>query len=66
MLQCCLIFWWDETDSLRRYASQLSTIPVPGRQPPTALEEAAVHMAINSDGSLDVIDFCMFHFRVSR
>ncbi|CUS12732.1 unnamed protein product [Tuber aestivum] len=53
-------------DSLPRYASQLSTIPVPGRQPPTALEEAAVHMAINSDGSLAVIDFCMFHFPFSR
>ncbi|KAG0636289.1 hypothetical protein HOY80DRAFT_891585 [Tuber brumale] len=51
------------SDSFHRYASQLSTIPVPGRQPPTALEEAAVHMAINSDGTLDVIDFCMFHSR---
>lgn len=45
-------------DSIFRYASQLSDIPVPGRQPPTALEEAAVHMAIGSDGSLSVIDFC--------
>ncbi|PWW73981.1 WSC-domain-containing protein [Tuber magnatum] len=49
----------DSPDSLPRYASQLSTIPVPGRQPPTALEEAAVHMAINSDGSLGVIDFSL-------
>ncbi|KAG0129679.1 hypothetical protein HOY82DRAFT_586064 [Tuber indicum] len=47
----------------RRYASQLSTIPVPGRQPPTALEEAAVHMAINSDGTLDVIDFSNIRFQ---
>jgi hypothetical protein len=41
------------------YASQLSNIPVNGRNPPTALEEAAVHMAINDDGSLRVIDFFM-------
>ncbi|KAK2002194.1 WSC domain-containing protein [Colletotrichum falcatum] len=41
------------------YASQLSTIPVNGRQPPTSLEEAAVHMTINGDGSLSVIDFFM-------
>lgn len=41
-----------------RYASQLSNIPVPGRQPPTAMEEAAVHMAINPDGTLTIVDFC--------
>ncbi|MCJ1369596.1 hypothetical protein MMC20_000808 [Loxospora ochrophaea] len=41
------------------YASQLSDIAVPGRQPPTALEEAAVHMTINDDGSLQIIDFFM-------
>lgn len=40
------------------YASQLSNIPVPGRQPPTALEEAVVHMSIAADGSLGVVDFC--------
>lgn len=41
------------------YASQLSGIPVNGRTPPTSLEEAAVHMAINDDGSLTVVDFFM-------
>jgi hypothetical protein len=41
------------------HASQLSTIPVAGRNPPTALEEAAVHMTINADGSLKVTDFFM-------
>lgn len=41
------------------YSSQLSGIPVPGRQPPTALEEAAVNMKINDDGSLKVVDFFM-------
>jgi hypothetical protein len=41
------------------YASQLSNIPVNGRSPPTALEEAAVHMAINTDGSLRIVDFFM-------
>ena len=41
------------------YASQLSTIPVNGRNPPTALEEAAVHMTINDDGSLTIVDFFM-------
>jgi hypothetical protein len=41
------------------YASQLNGIPVNGRDPPTALEEAAVHMAINDDGSLTVVDFFM-------
>lgn len=41
------------------YASQLNGIPVNGRNPPTSLEEAAVHMAINDDGSLTVVDFFM-------
>ncbi|KAI4174701.1 MAG: hypothetical protein LQ343_002072 [Gyalolechia ehrenbergii] len=41
------------------YASQLHGVPVPGRQPPTALEEAAVNMKINEDGSLAVVDFFM-------
>ncbi|KAF8476774.1 WSC domain-containing protein [Kalaharituber pfeilii] len=41
------------------YASQLDTIPVPGRQPPTALEEAVVHMSIQDNGSLKVVDFFM-------
>lgn len=41
------------------YTSQLSGTPVPGRQPPTALEEAAVNMKINDDGSLKVVDFFM-------
>ncbi|TVY35500.1 WSC domain-containing protein [Lachnellula subtilissima] len=41
------------------YASQLSTIPVNGRNPPTSLEEAAVHMTINEDGSLTIVDFFM-------
>jgi hypothetical protein len=41
------------------YASQLSTIPVNGHNPPTSLEEAAVHMTINDDGSLTIVDFFM-------
>jgi hypothetical protein len=41
------------------YASQLSTIPVNGRNPPSALEEAAVHMRIGDDGSLATVDFFM-------
>jgi WSC domain len=41
------------------YASQLSGTPVPGRQPPSALEEAAVNAKINDDGTLSVIDFFM-------
>lgn len=41
------------------HASQLSTIPVAGRNPPTSLEEAAVHMTINENGSLNVVDFFM-------
>ncbi|KAL8920259.1 MAG: hypothetical protein Q9172_004572 [Xanthocarpia lactea] len=41
------------------YASQLHGVPVPGRQPPTALEQAVVNMKINDDGSLGVVDFFM-------
>ncbi|KAK7425150.1 hypothetical protein QQX98_000064 [Neonectria punicea] len=41
------------------YASQLATIPVNGFDPPTSMEEAAVHMNINSDGSLKIVDFFM-------
>lgn len=41
------------------YASQLNTIPVDGRSPPTSLEEAAVHMTLNDDGSVTVVDFFM-------
>jgi hypothetical protein len=41
------------------YASQLDGVPVNGRNPPTSLEEAAVHMAINPNGSLTVVDFFM-------
>ncbi|CAK7268592.1 hypothetical protein SEPCBS119000_003139 [Sporothrix epigloea] len=41
------------------YASQLSTMPVSGRDPPTSLEEAAVHMTLNDDGSVTVVDFFM-------
>ena len=41
------------------YSNQLAGIPVPGRQPPTALEEAAVNFKINDDGSLTVVDFFM-------
>lgn len=41
------------------YASQLHGNPVPGRQPPTALEEAVVNMKINDDGSLTTVDFFM-------
>jgi hypothetical protein len=41
------------------YESQLATIPVKGYAPPTALEEAAVHMTIHEDGTLDVVDFFM-------
>ncbi|KAH6874786.1 cell wall-binding protein [Thelonectria olida] len=39
------------------YASQLATIPVNGFQPPTSMEQAAVHMTIQSDGSLKIVDF---------
>ncbi|PHH80469.1 hypothetical protein CDD80_1479 [Ophiocordyceps camponoti-rufipedis] len=41
------------------YASQLSTIPVRGYNPPTSLEEAALHLTVNSDGSLSLVDFFM-------
>ncbi|KAI9890524.1 MAG: hypothetical protein M1814_003863 [Vezdaea aestivalis] len=41
------------------YASQLHGVSVPGRQPPSALEEAAVHFAQASDGSLSPVDFFM-------
>ncbi|KAH8797370.1 putative glyoxal oxidase precursor [Xylogone sp. PMI_703] len=43
------------------YASQLSDIPVNEHNPAaaTALEEAAVHLVINDDGSLSVVDFFM-------
>lgn len=41
------------------YASQLDGVPLSGRQPPTSLEEAAVHATINSDGSLTMVDFFM-------
>ncbi|KAI4258413.1 MAG: hypothetical protein L6R42_005121 [Xanthoria sp. 1 TBL-2021] len=41
------------------YASQLHGVPVPGRQPPSALEQAVVNMKINDDGSLTVADFFM-------
>lgn len=41
------------------YSSQLHGTPVPGRQPPTALEEAAINMKINDDGTLSVVDFFM-------
>jgi hypothetical protein len=35
------------------YASRLNGVPLSGRQPPTSLEEAAVHANIASDGSLE-------------
>ncbi|KAL8372288.1 hypothetical protein RB595_001870 [Gaeumannomyces hyphopodioides] len=41
------------------YASQLHDIPVSGRSPPTALEEAVVHHTILEDGKLNVVDFFM-------
>ena len=41
------------------YASQLNGIPVNGHNPPTALEEAALHMSIQDDGSLKLVDFFM-------
>lgn len=43
------------------YASQLATIPVKGFNPPTALEQAVVHMTQNADGSLNLVDFFMPH-----
>jgi hypothetical protein len=41
------------------HASQLDQVPVNGRNPPSALEEAVVHMTIAEDGSLKVVDFWM-------
>ncbi|RPB18619.1 WSC-domain-containing protein [Terfezia boudieri ATCC MYA-4762] len=41
------------------YASQLANEPIPGRSPPTALEEAVVNMVIKDDGSLSPVDFFM-------
>lgn len=41
------------------YASQLADVPVNGFNPPTSLEEAALHMTINADGSLRLVDFFM-------
>ncbi|KAF2731461.1 WSC-domain-containing protein [Polyplosphaeria fusca] len=43
------------------YASQLKATgnSVPGRTPPTSLEEAAVNAKINDDGTLTIIDFFM-------
>lgn len=41
------------------YASQLSNVPVNGREPPTALEQAVVHMSQQDDGTLEVVDFFM-------
>lgn len=41
------------------YSSQQQGIPIAGRQPPTSLEEAAINMRINDDGSVKVVDFFM-------
>ncbi|KAG5951107.1 hypothetical protein E4U53_003760, partial [Claviceps sorghi] len=41
------------------YASQLADVPIGGFNPPTSLEEAALHMNINADGSLRLVDFFM-------
>ncbi|EON63806.1 hypothetical protein W97_03034 [Coniosporium apollinis CBS 100218] len=43
------------------YASQLppNGASRPGRDPPTALEEAAVNMKINDNGTINVVDFFM-------
>ncbi|THX48801.1 WSC-domain-containing protein [Aureobasidium pullulans] len=43
------------------YASQLKSTgdALPGRQPPTALEEAAVNFVVGGDGSLTPVDFFM-------
>jgi hypothetical protein len=43
------------------YASQLKATgnSVPGRSPPSALEEAVVNAKINDDGTISVIDFFM-------
>ena len=40
-------------------ASQLDQSPVSGRSPPTSLEEAAVHAAVNADGTITPVDFFM-------
>ena len=40
-------------------AGQLDQSPVSGRQPPTSLEEAAVHAAVNADGTITPVDFFM-------
>ncbi|OAQ92164.1 wsc domain-containing protein [Purpureocillium lilacinum] len=41
------------------YASQLANVPVKGYNPPTSMEEAAIHMTQNTDGSLNLVDFFM-------
>ncbi|PHH86517.1 hypothetical protein CDD83_10115 [Cordyceps sp. RAO-2017] len=41
------------------YASQLSNIPVRGYAPPSSLEEAALHLTMQADGSLSLVDFFM-------
>lgn len=43
------------------YASELPANghPLQGRNPPTALEEAVVNMKINSDGTIQPVDFFM-------
>ncbi|KAF2711719.1 WSC-domain-containing protein [Pleomassaria siparia CBS 279.74] len=43
------------------YASQLKATgnAVPGRTPPTSLEEAAINAKIHADGTLSIIDFFM-------
>lgn len=50
------------------YASQLSDNgpSVPGRQPPSSLEEAVVHMEMLPNGSLAVADFCRSLFSIAR
>ncbi|KAF8447128.1 WSC domain-containing protein [Terfezia claveryi] len=45
------------SDNLGRI--QLANEPIPGRSPPTALEEAVVNMVIKDDGSLSPVDFFM-------
>ncbi|OAG03405.1 WSC-domain-containing protein [Paraphaeosphaeria sporulosa] len=49
------------------YASQLkaSGNAVPGRSPPSSLEEAAVNAKINDDGTLTIIDFFMPYEKVA-
>lgn len=41
------------------YSSQQHGIPIAGRQPPSSLEEAALNMRINEDGTLTPVDFFM-------